>query len=52
LKLDEKQQKNIFKKMEKAKLKLSPFIEQSFLDSSFKLAYQELINERFARIYI
>jgi serine/threonine-protein kinase HipA len=52
LKLDEKQQQNIFKKMEKAKLKWSAFIEQSFLDSSFKLAYQELINERFARIYI
>ncbi len=52
LKLDEKQQQNIFKKMEKAKLKWSAFIEQSFLDDTYKLAYQELINERFARIYI
>jgi len=38
--------------MEKAKLKWSAFIEQSFLDDPFKLAYLELINERFARIYI
>jgi serine/threonine-protein kinase HipA len=50
LKLDAKQQQNIFRKMEKAKDKWMEFIKISFLSNDFKESYQSLINERFSRI--
>lgn len=50
MKLDEKQQENIFKKMEKAKTKWLEFIDHSFLSKKFKATYKALINERFKRI--
>lgn len=46
-KLEERQQENIFKKMEKALDKWMNFIEISFLSNEFKKAYKELIQERF-----
>lgn len=50
LKLDAKQQENMFNKMEKAKTKWIEFIDYSFLSDDFKLAYKELIRKRFLRI--
>lgn len=50
LKLDTKQQSNIFSKMEKAKSKWLEFIQVSFLSGGFKKEYIQLILERFARI--
>ncbi len=50
LKLDTKQQENIFAKMEKAKAKWIEFIDSSFLNADFKKAYKELILIRFLRI--
>jgi serine/threonine-protein kinase HipA len=50
-KLDEKQQQNIFKKMEKSKSKWLAFIESSFLSDAYKEDYKLLIQERFKRIY-
>jgi len=49
-KLDHKQQKNIFNKMEKAKDKWFRCIDQSFMSDGFKVAYKELIKNRFERI--
>ena len=46
-KLEERQQENIFKKMETALDKWMNFIEISFLSNEFKKAYKELIQERF-----
>jgi serine/threonine-protein kinase HipA len=51
LKLDPKQQENIFSKMEKAKENWIDFIGGSFLSDDFKVAYKELILERFSRIF-
>ena len=48
--LDSKQQENIFKKMEKAKASWLKFIGYSFLNDEMKLAYTNLINNRFARL--
>ena len=49
-KLDEKQQENIFKKMEKARGKWTECIDKSFMNDNYKMAYKELINNRFERI--
>lgn len=50
LKLDERQQQNIFSKMEKVSTKWIEQIQQSFLDDSFKSAYCELIKSQLARL--
>lgn len=50
LKLDPRQQENIFKKMEKAKNQWMGFIDISFLSDDFKVMYKDLISERFNRI--
>lgn len=50
LKLDSKQQANLFSKMKKAKEKWIEFIQLSFLSTDFKEKYIQLINERFERI--
>jgi serine/threonine-protein kinase HipA len=48
--LEEKQQENIFKKMEKAKTSWFEFIDISFLSNDLKTAYKNLIQERFSRL--
>lgn len=50
LKLDTKQQDNIFKKMEKARDLWLEFIKISFISDEFKKTYKELIEERFSRL--
>lgn len=50
LNLDPKQQQNIFQKMEKSKEKWLDLIDKSFLSENFKVAYKELIKERFSRL--
>ena len=50
LKLDEKQQENIFIKMEKAKSKWMKQIEISFMTDDFKNQYKQIVTERFERI--
>lgn len=50
LKLDEKQQENIFIKMEKAKSKWMEQIEICFMSDDFKNQYKEIITERFERL--
>lgn len=50
LKMEAKQQENIFKKMQKAKDKWIEFIDLSFLSDDLKLSYKNLIEERFARL--
>ncbi len=50
LKLDDKQQANLFSKMGKARNKWIEFIQISFLSTDFKDKYIQLINERFERI--
>ena len=50
LKVDEKQQQNIFAKMEKAKAKWFEQIDISFLTAEFKERYKTIINERLSRI--
>lgn len=52
IKLESKQQENIFKKFEKSKPKLLEFIDMSFLSNDFKLTYKELIEERFSRLIL
>ena len=49
-KLDNKQQENIFNKMDKAKDKWIRCIDDSFMSNDFKVAYKELIKNRFERI--
>ncbi|MBK7303926.1 MAG: HipA domain-containing protein [Saprospiraceae bacterium] len=49
--LDTKQQENIFKKMEKVKSIWLEFIDISFLNDNLKLAYKNLMQNRFARVY-
>ena len=48
--LDVKQQKNIFKKMEKAKESWLQFIDISFLNDEMKSNYKNLLQARFARL--
>lgn len=50
MKLDAKQQLNIFAKMEKVRNNWFDFIQISFLSSDFKEKYMQLINERFDRL--
>ena len=50
LKLEVKQQENIFSKMEKAKGKWMEMIDISFLSDDFKEQYKQLIKERFSRL--
>ncbi len=50
--LDTKQQDNIFKKMEKAKLSWLEFIDISFLNDELKAKYKELIQVRFDRLML
>ena len=49
-KLDNKQKENIFNKMEKSKDKWIRCIDDSFISDEFKVAYKELIKNRFERI--
>ena len=48
--LKTKQQENIFKKMEKAEPAWFECIDISFLNDDMKVAYKNLINDRFARL--
>ncbi len=50
LKLDQKQQDNIFRKMENAKDAWMDFIEISFLSEGFKESMKKLITDRFNRL--
>ena len=50
LKLEAKQQENIFRKMDNAKSKWMEFIDISFINEEFKKRFKNLIEERFARI--
>ena len=50
LKLDSKQQANLFSKMEKTRNKWIDFVQISFLSADFKDKYIQLINKRFDRI--
>lgn len=50
LKMEEKQQQNIFAKMEKAKPKWMEQIDLSFLSTEFKEQYKKIVTERFDRI--
>lgn len=50
MKLDAKQQANIFAKMEKVRNKWIDFIQISFLSTDFKEKYIQLINDRFDRL--
>jgi serine/threonine-protein kinase HipA len=51
LKIDERQQENIFSKMEKAKDRWLLKIDDSFLSDEFKAQYKLLLIERFGRLY-
>lgn len=51
LKLDGKQQENIFKKMEKVTPKWLEFIDRSFMTDTFKEAYKAILTERLGRLY-
>ena len=51
-KLEVKQQENMFKKMEQAQSKWLDFIDISFLNSEFKTAYKQQIQERFTRLML
>ena len=50
LKVDEKQQQNIFNKMQKALPSWLELIDQSFLTENFKVQYQSIIEERLNRL--
>lgn len=50
LKLDAKQQKNIFRKMSVAFPKWKKFIQLSFLNNEFKKNYTAIVNERIKRL--
>jgi serine/threonine-protein kinase HipA len=50
MKLDAKQQENIFTKMEKVKSMWLEFIDYSFLKQELKNSYKTLIKERFQRL--
>jgi len=52
LKLDARQQENIFRKMDKAIPKWIAFIDNSFLNDEMKAAYKELILKRQQRLLI
>ena len=50
LKLDAKQQENIFKKMDKAIPKWEKMIDESFLNNELKNMYKKIIKERWNRL--
>jgi len=50
MKLDAKQQENIFKKIANAKSKWFDFINSSFLSEDYKTAYKKLIDDRMIRL--
>jgi serine/threonine-protein kinase HipA len=50
LKVDEKQQRNIFNKLEKALPKWLTLIDASFLSNEFKEQYKSIIHERLNRL--
>jgi serine/threonine-protein kinase HipA len=50
VKLDAKQQENIFKKIVNAKSKWFDFIDSSFLSEDYKAAYKTLINRQIAKV--
>lgn len=50
MKLDEKQQQNIFEKMEKSEMNWISQIEKSFLNKELKTSFKSLLKERFKRI--
>jgi serine/threonine-protein kinase HipA len=50
LKVDDKQQQNIFRKMEKALPKWIELIDKSFLSNGFKEQYKSIIQERLNRL--
>lgn len=50
LKMDEKQQTNLFGKMAKAYEKWLPWIDLGFLSDEFKQGYKEILNERMNRL--
>jgi serine/threonine-protein kinase HipA len=50
LKIGERQQQNIFAKMEKALPKWMELIDQSFLSDDFKVQYKKMLKERFEKI--
>jgi serine/threonine-protein kinase HipA len=50
IKLDEKQQRNIFDKFDKAILRWNDLIDTSFLDNKMKDAYKELVKNKHKRI--
>jgi serine/threonine-protein kinase HipA len=51
LSIEEKQQENVFKKMEKALPKWLALIDRSFLREAFKEQYSNILRERMNRIY-
>jgi serine/threonine-protein kinase HipA len=50
LKVDEKQQQNMFSKMEKALPKWLDVIDESFLSEDFKEQYKSILLERINRL--
>ena len=50
LKVEERQQQNIFNKMKNAEPKWMEQIDASFLSEDFKKAYKEIIHDRLERI--
>ena len=50
LKLDEKQQENIFNKMEKSQSKWMQQIDRSFLSEAYKERYKAIVMDRFRRL--
>ncbi len=51
LKLEEKQQENIFKKMAKLLPQWEELIDQSFMSDEFKEQYKSILSERMKRLY-
>lgn len=49
--LEEKQQQNIFHKMEKSKAKWLEQIDHSFVSNDLKVSYKKLLQERFERLF-
>jgi serine/threonine-protein kinase HipA len=50
LKVEEKQQENIFNKMAKAYPKWREMIDRSFMSDSFKQQYKKILTERMNRL--
>ena len=50
VKMDEKQQTNLFAKMAKTYEKWLPWIDLSFMSDEFKQGYKEILNEKMNRL--